>query len=184
MSVLILGNGISRLLYVDKIKEWEDEIWGCNFIYLEMGDRLARITGHDEIMRRARVWKHYHNHKYKITTVKEKQALPERVRGNSGMCLVALAVEQGYTDIQLCGFDLSGKDVWAPGLEDRNILSGLRVKLKHIFKTYPDSFGKINMWGFIDKDKLNDLHHKQHIMNTEYQWLSDRYVPILDPSDI
>jgi len=52
-KVLLLGNGISRLLYKDYINKWKGEIWACNRAFLEYGDRITRIAGHDEVMEEA-----------------------------------------------------------------------------------------------------------------------------------
>lgn len=125
-NILILGNGISRLLYKSTIDGWSGPVWGCNRIFFEYGDRLEYITGHVEIMTEAVRYRKENNLSYKIIGgigggkySDEKLISPKKYHNDSGTTLAAEALCRGH-DIFLCGFDMGGKDVHSPGHETQN----------------------------------------------------------------
>jgi len=119
MKVLILGNGISRLLYYDFILNWKNEIWACNFAFKEFGHILNRLTGHGWVMEEAEKEKIKRGWKFEIwcgdfPVTHKKFTVNERFLSDSGTTLVAQALEENY-EVYLCGFDLGGFDILSPG---------------------------------------------------------------------
>lgn len=122
-EVLILGNGISRMDYHSDILKWTGEIWGCNRIYLEYGDRLTRLTGHADVLEYARQYREEKGYSYEIwaghlgkSGAEKLFTCPGIYRKDSGSTLIAQAMEEGKK-IALAGFDFGGLDVHSPGLE-------------------------------------------------------------------
>lgn len=119
-TVLLLGNGISRLSYNDYILNYKGEIWGSNFIFLDYGEILTRLTGHTEVMYMARSFRNKYNLKYEIwgghlgkdSSCDHQFTSDKRYWKNSGITLAAQALEEGY-NILLCGYDMGGQDVYA-----------------------------------------------------------------------
>lgn len=124
MDVLILCNGISRLSYVDLIKTWLGEVWGCNRAYLDFPEKLTRLTGHLDVMKDAKKYREENQYNYEIWgghLANQKQFdhhfdCPKQFRKDSGITLVAQALHKGR-NISVCGFDLGGPDIHSPGLE-------------------------------------------------------------------
>jgi len=124
MEVLIIGNGISRLSYVDMIKSWEGEVWGCNRAYLDFPEKLDRLNGHNDVMIDAKIYREENQHKYEIWgghigpkgTAEKTFNCPTQFRKDSGITMVAQALHEG-NNVSVCGFDLGGPDIHSPGLE-------------------------------------------------------------------
>ena len=132
-SVLILGNGVSRLQHMDMIREWTGEIWGCNSIYkdLESGliPRIDAITGDKVAIEAAVDSKEKNGYTYKVwsrgpRTLGMKGTIDIKLATeyiyDSGTTLVCKALIDAYTNIVLVGFDLGGKDIYVPNHEMRN----------------------------------------------------------------
>lgn len=119
-SILILGNGLSRLSFDEQIRAYPGEVWGCNRIYLDYGEILDGLDGHDDVMveaARAREAKGYH---YKIISSDESPLTCRPIfRKDTGTTLVAEALTRGY-EVEVCGFDLGGLDVYSPGHDKIN----------------------------------------------------------------
>jgi hypothetical protein len=166
LKVLLLGNGISRLLFADRIRSFDGEVWGCNFIFLEYGDRLDRIVGHEYVMHQANLWKKLHNFRYDVHWHHEWPEISKKIKGNSGMFLVCMALEENY-DITMCGYDFSGKDVYSPHQDIRP--SGARRRWELAQKYY----GKfpVQWWG------VNPTKHPVTDI-PGYKELSEKYIPI------
>lgn len=124
-GVVIVGNGISRLLYDEFIRSWPGEVWGCNRAYKEFSDKLTRLTGHTDIMLEAAAWKKKNGAQFEILGGHQGRpgdgtklfTCPPRFRKDSGTTLVAQAYEDGWPRIYVVGFDLGGMDVHSPGIE-------------------------------------------------------------------
>lgn len=124
-DLLIVGNGISRLLHTDFIRRWSGELWACNQAYLE-ADLLPKITllaGHSNIIEEARAYRDAHGLAFTVFggllgqhPVERDVTCPGEFRKDSGTTLVAQAHEDGYERIYLVGFDLGGPDIWSPRL--------------------------------------------------------------------
>lgn len=122
-SVLILGNGISRTTPESQkfIREWEGELWGCNRVYLDLGHRLTRLTGHIDVMREAREYKAstgcgfeiWGGHTGGVDDQTRCFTCPIQFRKDSGTTLVAQALEEGFQRVVCCGFDLGGPDMYS-----------------------------------------------------------------------
>ena len=132
-SLLILGNGKSRIYQKGFIDTWEHEIWGCNQVYKEYDElpRLDRITGDlhglpdvfrfkaeknlDLTVYVKEVYaSHYPNEEVKLFTV------PLYLQTDSGTTMVAQALHEGYNNIYVAGFDLGGPDLYIADHEQRN----------------------------------------------------------------
>lgn len=119
-TVLILGNGISRVLFDKQIREWQGEIWGCNRVYLDYGKELTLLYGHADVVREGGLYRDKNNLHYKLAGTNEFQLKCSFLfRKDSGTTLAAEALTRGYKII-LCGFDLGGKDVYSPGMDKKN----------------------------------------------------------------
>jgi hypothetical protein len=119
MKVLILGNGLSRLSFDAKIREWDGPIWGCNRIYLDYGDVLTGLAGHADVMQEAKLYRDAHGQKYAILGEDEPFQCAEKYRKDTGTTLVAEALTRGM-EVELCGFDLGGPDIYSPDHDKKN----------------------------------------------------------------
>ena len=125
-SVLILGNGISRLLHEDMIKNWSGEMWGCNYAYLEWGHKLTRLTGHVDVLVKAEKFREKNQCSFDIWSgnlgvfrsnaqYAKKFTCTGELTKDSGTTLVAQALTEQFDEILLCGFDLGGRDIYTRG---------------------------------------------------------------------
>ena len=134
-SVLILGNGTSRLEYKDFIQNWKDEIWGCNRAFLELATgelpHLDRLIGDVCALKLASEYKQKNNATFEIFVRKDFHAsqingdvkvvtIAETYVKDSGTTFVVQALSEGYDDIVLVGFDLGGSDIYIANHELKN----------------------------------------------------------------
>jgi hypothetical protein len=120
MKVLILGNGLTRLEFDKQIRDWKGEIWGCNRIYLDYGDILTGLAGHTDVMQEAALDRDAKGNTYKIMGgIEDPYICKPLYQKDTGTSLVAEALTRGY-QVELCGFDIGGLDVYSPGHEKKN----------------------------------------------------------------
>jgi hypothetical protein len=150
MKILILGNGLSRLSFDEKIRAWRGPIWGCNRIYLDYGDILTGLAGHEDVMREARLYRDAHGQKYTILAEEDELQCAEIYRKDTGTTLVAEALTRGY-EVELCGFDLGGIDVYSPGLERKDKTTWVK-RWRYILSKFGAEH--INFWGYDHKPFL------------------------------
>lgn len=120
--VLILGNGLSRLLFHAEIEAYEGEVWGCNFCYLEYPHKLTRLAGHVQTMIAAQALAHetglsmrvYGGNQGSYPESHCTHTCPPWFYKDSGTTLVADALEEGFELVEVCGFDMGGADVGSP----------------------------------------------------------------------
>lgn len=154
-TVLILGNGISRLHYKNFIRNFKGEIWGCNFIYLDYGKLLSRITGHSEVLYHVKKYKKENNLSYEIwggnlgldRSIEKFFTVHKVFCKDSGTTLVAQALHEGKK-VKVLGFDLGGLDIYSPNTQSVNKFKWV-VRWKRIIK----HFGKENIQ-FIGHDHM------------------------------
>lgn len=133
--VLILGNGVSRLQYMNSfVSKWKDApIWACNSAYTELESgaipRLDAITGDKQALKDALVFREKKKLSFIVyarsqTTYwipgTERIDIPDKYIYDSGTTLVVKALLSGYNEVYLVGFDLGGKDIYVKDHEDRN----------------------------------------------------------------
>jgi hypothetical protein len=118
-AVLILGNGISRLEFDDKIRAFTGDIWACSRAYIDYGDIISALAGHGDVMQEAKDNRDIHGHKYRIFGIDEHYTCFDLFRKDTGTTLVAEALTRGH-DVIVCGFDLGGLDLYSPGHEKKN----------------------------------------------------------------
>lgn len=124
-ETLILGNGISRLSYVELINNWPGEVWGSNRAYLDFPKKITRLTGHLDVMKDAREYRKKNQCNFEIWGghLGDKNSFdnhfdcPSQFRKDSGITLVAQALHEDK-NVSVCGFDLGGPDIHSPGLEN------------------------------------------------------------------
>jgi len=157
-EVLILGNGISRLLHEDLIKGWHGELWACNYAYLEWGHKLTRLTGHIDVLFEAIEHRDRNQHSYEIWTgdiwrfpedtqkLKKVSCKPEFCK-DSGTTLIAQALTDGFERILLCGFDLGGRDIYTVNLYQHNKSSWVE-RVRAIRKAFPVAFEGVEFVGY------------------------------------
>jgi hypothetical protein len=125
MEILVLGNGISRLVYDETIRNWPGEVWGCNRAYLDYPAKLARLTGHKEELIAAAAQLSKHDWTFELWAGNLANSIhsahrftcPKRFQNDSGTTLIAQALHEGHT-VAACGFDLGGPDIHSPELEN------------------------------------------------------------------
>jgi len=121
-TVLIIGNGISRISYDKEIRAFAGETGGCNDIYKEYGEILSIISGHEQSMREAIKYREEKGFDYKILKglvwsgkVGELEyTCNPKYRQNTGAALIAEGLTLGC-DVVLCGFDFGGRDCFDIG---------------------------------------------------------------------
>jgi len=152
-NVLILGNGISRLLYHQQIMDYEGEVWGCNYAYLEYPDKIRRLAGHVVTMREAAEYakengldlKVYGGNQGSFPEYFCKYTCPPEFMKDSGTTLVAQALAEGRPRIDVTGFDLGGPDVGSPR-HWRLDKSGWIRRWRLIYERYRESW-TVHFWG-------------------------------------
>ena len=146
MTVLILGNGLSRLAFHDAIMSFDGPVWGCNRIFLDYGEKLTGIAGHADVMDEAIKWRDEHGQKFERLEI----TCPEVYRKDTGTTLVAEALTRGM-DVICCGFDLGGLDVYSPGHEKKNKTSWV-TRWRLIFRNFDPN--RVTFWGYDHKPFL------------------------------
>ena len=145
-KVLILGNGTSRLQLKDTIQNWNGEIWVCNWGFREaltLGDRVTLVGSvHKEVLKEIHSFRKEHNLSYKIITkpIIKSQYEDEYFSSSKGwstgnLCIVE-ALERGYDEVYLAGFDMGGKDIY----QTHDLPGGsFKSQYEQIKKTYGES---------------------------------------------
>jgi len=126
LPVLILGNGISRIQFDKWIREFDGEIWGCNYVYIEYGEKLTRLTGHTDVMLKAIDYRNENRCEYEVWSGictgtnrvdgTRSFTCPRELCRDSGTTFVAQALHEGRRKVYVCGFDLGGADILSLGL--------------------------------------------------------------------
>lgn len=117
-QVLILGNGTSRLTQIDFIKEWEGEIWVCNWAFKEsLGlPRLDRVGSvHENVVKQAIKFREAQGVSYQIYSSKPFDGVTvfTDVKGwSTGSLMLQQALIEKFSCIVLLGFDMGGADIY------------------------------------------------------------------------
>lgn len=161
-DVLVLGNGISRLLHERTVEEWQGEFWACNYAYLEYGHKITLLNGHANVLREAIEYRDQHGLEFKTLGrgMDVEASCPGELRKDSGTTLVAHALEQGH-NVVCVGFDLGGPDLLSPGLQYQRKQSWVK-RWRLILTRY--GADRITFVGF---------DHKPYLLSgrTEYEYL-------------
>lgn len=150
-TVLILGNGISRLAFDEQIRGFHGEIWGCNRIYLDYGDVITGLSGHTDVMQESSDYRTEHDQKWRVMGSEEDPyTCRELFRKDTGTTLVAEALTRGH-DVIVCGFDIGGLDVYSPAHEKKNKTSWVER-----WRLILSEFGsdRVTFWGHDHKPFL------------------------------
>lgn len=170
---------------MDFVRAWKGEIWGANSVYKEVIDgtlhRLDRLTGDTKAMEAAYEAKMKHNLSYELWSKNgrtdhipgvKKINIHSQYTGDSGSSLVVMALEEGYDEVYLIGFDLGGQDIYVQGHEQKNKASWVR-RWRQIMKSY--GLHKIHFIG---------VDHKKFLLSDQpddfYANMYTRGVPHLD----
>ena len=166
-EVLILGNGISRLLHEDMIESWTGELWATNYSYLEYGHKITRLTGHVDVLAKAMEYRDEGRLSFSIWTGNlgripegdrvEKFTCPPEFWKDSGTVLIAQALAEGFDRILMCGYDHGGRDIYTLKLHERNKTSWVN-RLRGLAGYYAERFGAVEYVGF---------DHKPYILSDE-----------------
>lgn len=167
-EVLILGNGISRLLQEDRIRKWNGELWACNNAYREWGEKITRLTGHHDVLGEALAYRKEHGHAYEIwtgsmgrfgddTCIKCFTCPPEH-RKDSGTTLIAQAFCERVDRAHVCGFDFGGRDIYTVQLHTRNKDSWME-RWRAIRDSAPERFDR--MIEFVGYDHLPAIRDRE-----------------------
>lgn len=194
-ETLVLGNGISRLSYIDIIKNWLGEVWGCNLAFLDFPDKLNRITGHANVMLQAKEYREKYRHDFEIwggnlganIATDKKFDCPEIFRRDSGTTMLAQALHEGR-NIAVCGFDLGGPDIHSPGIENQLKHNWIQ-RWRKLFEVYDHK--RVRFIGYDHKPYLfsgrSSMQYSQryrngkpHIIDPDYmeaweQWTGKKY---------
>ena len=98
MKILLLGNGISRLQYDQLIRNWKYEIWGSNLVFKEDYNISLIGTVHEWVVNEAINY----GFKGEILTPKIFKLYNGYASGSE---LIIEAIERGYEEIHLLGYD-------------------------------------------------------------------------------
>jgi|GEM_PF-2203375 len=195
--VLLLGNGISRNNFSSIYSIWKGEIWGCNWVYKEYLEkkipRLDVLIG-DYVCLKVANQLRKKELKNTLFLGKSQKSIEmgnvEYPKGfknqfsDSGSALTVHAIESGYEEVYLLGFDLGGRDIyqkrhhlrnkksWVKSWRKVNKLYGLSNiyfigydHKKYIQGTLPeDYYAKLYMRG---QDHLGSYYRKKEIILTE-----------------
>ena len=185
-ETLILGNGISRLSYVDIIKNWLGEVWGCNLAFLDFPEKLNRITGHADVMLKAKDCREKYQHGFEIwgghlganLAAEKTFDCPRIFRKDSGTTLIAQALHEGR-DVAVCGFDLGGLDIHSPGLE--NLLKHNWVqRWRKLFEVYDHT--RVRFIGYDHKPYLfsgrSSMVYSQRYRDGRPHIMDDKYLSV------
>lgn len=146
-TVLILGNGLSRLEFDEKIRAFPGEVWACNRAYLDYGDVISALAGHLDVMQEARDNRDELGQKYRIFGIDEDLTCPALFRKDTGTTLVAEALTRG-NDVIVCGFDLGGLDLYSPGHEKKNKSTWVQ-RWRLLFREFDPA--RVTFWGYDHK---------------------------------
>lgn len=147
-EILILGNGLSRLSFEDKIRSFDGTIWACNRAYLDFGDIIHGLSGHTDVMVEAARYRDDNGLSYTIIGTDENPlTCKDLYRKDTGSTLVAEALTRGYS-VNVCGFDLGGPDVYSPGHDKKNKTSWVQR-----WRLILAEFGadNVSFWGYDHK---------------------------------
>jgi len=125
MTLMVVGNGASRLKHEEFIKDHDDEVWACNYEFREDWPRLSAIGSlHKRAVRDALIYRKEHGLNYEVIT-NETYANPNwgqwqegamswsegriSYRLSSGIRLIQEAFVRGHDKVILIGFDLGGE---------------------------------------------------------------------------
>lgn len=142
-SVLILGNGVSRLTEKSYIDNWKGELWACNFAFKEYMflphiDRLG--SAHREVLEEAIQFRRDHGLDFRLFSyIKMTEVEPFAcAKGwSTGSLMLQQAMYENFDKIVLAGFDMGGPDIYNPA----NSGSNFRKQFNTIMKEF--GFGKV-----------------------------------------
>ncbi len=199
--VLILGNGLSRLLYHREIMQHPGEVWGCNYVYLEYPERLSRLAGHVEVLAKAAQVAIENGYSYKVYGGNQgsypdhfcSYTCPVEFRKDAGTTLVAQALSEGHSIIA-CGFDMGGFDVVSPQHAKFNKMGWIR-RWQRLYQRYKMQWN-VTFLGYdhtpiirypaprylIQKYNFRYQHMEPHINQEEYLLLFYAFYGV--PQDI
>lgn len=174
--ILILGNGVSRLVFDKEIRAFTGDVWGCNRVYLDFGDKLTGLAGHVEVMEEARDYRKRSGQHWDIIGSDENPYTCRDIyRKDTGTTLVAEALTRGH-DVIACGFDIGGPDLYSPGHEKKD-----KTPWVNRWRLILNAFGqeRITFWGHDHKPYLLSgnpasaysslyMRGKAHIEGDEY----------------
>ena len=153
-SILILGNGTSRLDFDETIKNWKGPLWACNEAYKEsIKYPITRIGSvHQSTICEAFDFRMNENLEYDLigrfgmVEIKPPELYHEfkENRGwSTGSLLVAEAIRDHYEEICLAGFDFGGDDVY------NKVVTGVNFKKQFIelLRMYPRLKNRIRFLG-------------------------------------
>jgi hypothetical protein len=120
-TVLIVGNGISRLAYTKQILDFKGDVWASNYAFWEFSEKLTRLNGHQVCLLEAQNWKDQYGCNFEIYAGPIAKKRPDwkmfsvgpKWQRDSGTTLICEALHLGFK-IEVVGFDLGGPDVYAP----------------------------------------------------------------------
>jgi len=144
MTLMILGNGISRLMHKERIRQHEGEVWICNRTFLEL-DEIPNVTVvasmHRTVAREAVAHREKHGLDYRVLTCGNMETIKgcepfclPRCDLSSGLLLVQEAATAGYKKAILIGFDLGGKSTHGGTVP----LGRFRKDMETVLREYPD----------------------------------------------
>lgn len=162
-TVLILGNGLSRLAFDEAIRAHDGPVWGCNRVFLDYGDKITALAGHADVMEEARAWRDSNNKKFDIFGIDEALTCAPIFQKDTGTTLVTEALTRGY-DVAVAGFDLGGVDVYSPGHDRKNKTVWVN-RWRLIFERFDPA--RVTFWGYDHKPFLLS-HRSAHEYSRKY----------------
>ena len=182
-SVLIVGNGISRLAYTKQILAFDGDVWASNYAFREFSKKLTRLNGHDKCLVEAQNWKDQHGFTFDIYAGPIAKKRPDwksfsvgaKWHRDSGTTLICEALNLGLK-IEVVGFDIGGPDVYAP--EHRYVdKTNWVIRWAEIAQEW--GLDSVTFWGHDHKEFISKVIENQSVAK-EYSRLYRSRKPHLD----
>src|SRR5208282_5558142 len=125
-TVLILGNGVSRLEHMDYVNKFNGPIYGSNWVFKDLIEgslkRLDKLNGDWDALEKAEEAKRQYGFNYELWAfspnayhipgvIKNASIMP-KYDSNSGLRWIVKCLIDKVDKIFLVGFDFGGKDLY------------------------------------------------------------------------
>jgi len=152
MTLMILGNGESRLKHKEMIRNHDDDVWVCNHAFEEHADipRMSAVaTVHAGVARKALKYRKAHGLNYVVMYSKMGKTIPgvlpflhleprNKLVFNMGSGLLAIqhAYLSGHVKILVAGFDKGGPCAVKESVSQAE--GSFQVQWDRLFQVYPE----------------------------------------------
>ena len=168
-TVLILGNGVSRLEHMDYVNKFNGPIYGSNWVFKDLIEgslkRLDKLNGDWDALEKAEEAKRQYGFNYELWAfspnayhipgvIKNASIMP-KYDSNSGLRWIVKCLIDKVDKIFLVGFDFGGKDLYTPNHDKFNKSDWIKK-----FRLVLHDFGHDRIQ-FVGKDHMTFLLSKE-----------------------